>query len=131
MAYMIGLGLGLVTAALGRMAGLDRERGFYATILMVIPTYYILFAVMGGSARALTIASAATVVFFAIAIAGFRSSPWLIAGGLAAHGIFDLTHQYLVENPGVPPWWPAFCLTIDVVLAAAAALMVLRKNSGV
>ena len=128
MAYAIGFGLGLVTAALGRLAGFDRERAFYATILMVIPCYYILFEVMGGSTPALLIASAATAVFFAIAIVGFRSNPWLIAGGLAAHGIYDFVHQYTVENSGVPPWWPAFCLTIDLVLAAVVAFILVQNK---
>ena len=128
MAYLMGLGLGLVTAALGRIAGFDRERAFYATILMVIPCYYILFAVMGGSTRALTIACAVTVVFFAIAIAGFRSNPWLISGGLAAHGIYDYIHRYFAEDSGVPLWWPAFCLTIDVVLAAVVATILVQDK---
>ena len=128
MAYAIGFGLGLVTAALGRLAGFDRERAFYATILMVIPCYYILFAVIGGSTRALAIASGVTVVFFAIAVAGFRSNSWLIAGGLAAHGIYDYVHRYFAENSGVPLWWPAFCLTIDVVLAAVVAAILVRDK---
>jgi hypothetical protein len=28
------------------------------------------------------------------------------------------THDLIVHNPGVPSWWPAFCLTFDVGAAA-------------
>lgn len=40
---------------------------------------------------------------------------------MAAHGIFDLAHGALISNPGLPPWWPAFCLTFDVMAAAYLA----------
>jgi hypothetical protein len=36
------------------LAGFDRERVFYPVLRTVIATYYVLFAVMGGSAPALT-----------------------------------------------------------------------------
>jgi hypothetical protein len=37
--------------------------------------------------------------------------------GLAAHGVLDFFHGRLVANPGVPPWWPAFCRAFDVAAA--------------
>jgi hypothetical protein len=41
-------------------------------------------------------------------------------GALAGHGVFDVLHGEVLENAGVPVWWPAFCLAYD--LGAAASL---------
>ena len=46
---------------------------------------------------------------------------WIVVAGLAGHGIFDALHGYLVENPGVPAWWPAFCLAFDLGAAGSLA----------
>ena len=29
----------------------------------------------------------------------------------------DFFHRFFIDNPGVPRWWPGFCLAFDVVLA--------------
>ena len=49
MAYGVGIVLALLTVLLARLVGFDRDRAFYPTILVVIASYYVLFAVMGGS----------------------------------------------------------------------------------
>lgn len=127
---MVALGVGVVLAlAIGLMAttvGLDRDRAFYPTVMIVIALLYSLFAVMGGSTQALIVESLAGLVFLAAALYGFRSSLWLVAAALAAHGLFDLVHGTFVSNPGVPAWWPEFCFAYDV--AAAAYLAWLLKS---
>ena len=125
MAYVIGIALAPVIAFFGRVAGFDRDRAFYPTILIVIALYYVLFAAMGGSTSALIVESLQVMVFLGIAVAGFRFSPWIAIAGIAAHGMFDLVHPFLVSNPGVPAWWPAFCMSIDVALAAIVGAMML------
>lgn len=45
----------------------------------------------------------------------------LAEGALAAHGIFDLVHGSVISNPGVPTWWPEFCLAYDVTAAVYLA----------
>ena len=54
---------------------------------------------------------------------------WIVAAALAGHGVFDAVHGALVTNPGVPVWWPAFCLAFDVT--AASAMLVLLRRRGV
>ncbi len=51
--FLIGVGLALGAFVLGRVVGLDRDRAFYTTALIVIAALYDLFAVMGGSTKAL------------------------------------------------------------------------------
>jgi hypothetical protein len=124
--YVVGAVLALLTYAHGKFAGFDRDRAFYATILIVVGHYYVLFAAEAGSTSALIAELAGMTVFVAFAVAGFKFRPWLIPAGLAGHGVFDLVHGHLVTNPGVPTWWPAFCGTYDVVIAGAVAALLIR-----
>jgi hypothetical protein len=128
-AYVVGAVVALLTYALGKVAGFDRDRAFYATILIVVGHYYVLFAVEAGSTSALIPELAGMTVFVALAVAGFKFAPWLIPAGLAGHGVFDAVHGYLVTNPGVPTWWPAFCGTYDVVIGAAVATLLIRDRA--
>ena len=98
--------------------GFARDRSFYATVMIVVATYYLLFAAMAGSVQAFVFESLFAGVFVVAAIVGFRTHLWIAVAALALHGVFDAMHGYLVVNPGVPAWWPAFCGSIDVVLAA-------------
>ncbi|MCY7271547.1 MAG: hypothetical protein LH485_05785 [Sphingomonas bacterium] len=123
MPSLIGLGLAVSMAIFARITGLDRDRAFYPVALIVIASYYILFAVVGGDRSDLRTETLIFLLFAAIAIAGFRFSLWLVVGGLAAHGLFDFFHHGVVAGRGVPSWWPAFCLAYDV--AAAVCLTVL------
>jgi hypothetical protein len=129
MAFGVGVGLALLTFLLARVAGLDRDRAFYPTLVVVIASYYILFAVMGASGSVVLVESGAAAVFTAVAVAGFRSNLWLVVAALAGHGMFDLFHDRFVANPGVPPWWPAFCLAFDVMLAACLAWLLMRRTA--
>ena len=114
---LLAFGVGLLTTGFG----LDRDRALYPVVTIVVASYYTLFAVMGASTHALVLESLAWAVFLGIAIAGFRRSLWLVVIALLAHGTFDFIHAALVSNPGVPSWWPEFCLTYDVTAGAFLA----------
>ncbi|HQZ46282.1 MAG TPA: hypothetical protein PK042_09200 [Usitatibacteraceae bacterium] len=121
MALTIGALLAIFVGLLARTTGLDRDRAFYPTVTIVIAGLYSLFAVMGGSNEALVIEMMAGAVFLAVAVAGFRSSLWFVVVALAAHGVFDFFRGGAIANPGVPVWWPPFCLTYDITAAAFLA----------
>lgn len=122
----IGIALGFFSFLLARLSGFDRDRAFYPTLLIVIASYYILFAVIGGSMQALLLESVVTTLFATVAIVGFRMNLWLVVAALAGHGLFDFVHGRLIANPGVPAWWPAFCLAYDLVVAAFFASLLRR-----
>ena len=128
MAFLVGLVLALGVGAMATVFRLDRERAFYTTVLIVVGSYYALFAVMGGTTRALVVETMVAMLFLGASLAGFKSSLWIVVGGLAAHGVFDSVHGYLISNPGVPVWWPAFCGTYDVVAAAYLAVLLSRRQ---
>ena len=129
MAYLIGALLALAVGGLGTVVGLDRDRAFYPTIMLVIAAYYVLFAVMGGSTHALLVEAAVATVFLAVTLVGFKYSLWLVVAALASHSVLDMVHDQLIANPGVPVWWPAFCLAYDGVAAGYLAFLLRRDRA--
>ncbi|MGE3886659.1 MAG: hypothetical protein AB7H81_09510 [Vicinamibacterales bacterium] len=123
MPYVIGIVLSAGVAVFARVVGFDRDRAFYPTVMIVIAAYYVLFAAMSGSVRTVVIESAVMTLFAAAAVAGFKSSAWIVVVALAGHGVFDAVHGYVIENAGVPAWWPAWCLAYDLGAAAGLALL--------
>ena len=103
-------------AALAKFTRFDEDRSFYPTVLVIIASYYVLFAVLGGSSHALVWELVIAVVFSTVAIIGALFSPTLVGIGIITHGLFDLVHDVIIENPGVPTWWPTFCGSLDVLL---------------
>ena len=111
-----GVLLAVVVAAFGKVTRFEQDRSFYPTVLIIIASYYVLFAVLGGSSHALFWESVVAVAFSAIAVFGSLRFPLLAGAAIAAHGLFDLVHHVIIQNPGVPSWWPIFCASVDVPL---------------
>jgi hypothetical protein len=127
MEYLIGVGLAVAVCVFAMVAGFDRDRVFYPTLVIVIATYYILFAVMGSSTAALAMESVIAGAFLALAVAGFKKNLWMIVAALAGHGVFDFFHHLFIRNPGVPEWWPGFCLAFDVLAGGFLAMLLMRR----
>ena len=72
MPFVIGIVLSLGVATFARGVGFDRERSFYPTVLIVIASYYVLFAAMSGSVQTVVIESVVMTLFAAAAVAGFK-----------------------------------------------------------
>jgi hypothetical protein len=120
-ALVVGVLLAFAVGIMATGVGLDRDRAFYPVVTIVIAYLYALFAVMGASTHTLVLESLVGTVFLAAAVYGFKSSLWIVVAALAAHGVFDLGHGIVISNPGVPGWWPLFCLAYDVTAAAYLA----------
>jgi hypothetical protein len=123
--YLVGIALSIVVALFARAVGLDRDRAFYPTVMIVIALYYVLFAAMSGSGSTVLLESLFAITLFVIpAVIGFKSSLWIVAAALAGHGVFDIFHGQILENSGVPVFWPAFCSTYDLGAAAILAWLI-------
>ena len=131
MEYVIGITAATVVGLFATVVGFDKERGFYPVVLIVIAALYLLFAAMANSTASLVAETIPALVFVTMAVLGFRKkAPWLVVVGLALHGVFDFFHHSVIENPGVPTWWPGWCLSYDVVAAAyMGALILVRRSS--
>ena len=90
-------------------------------IAIIIASCYGLLAIMGGSTSTLMAESIFIAAFVAMAIFGFKLNLWLVVAALFAHGVFDFVHAHLIQNRGVPVWWPGFCLADDSVAAGYLA----------
>ena len=121
MPFVIGVVLALLVGLFATVTRIDRDRSFYPVVTIIVASYYALFAVMGGSTRALVFELLAGTVFLAGAVVGLRWSLWVAAAALAGHGILDFFHAALISDPGVPSWWPAFCGAYDVTAAGYLA----------
>lgn len=113
---LIGVLSAVAIALLARSTRFDQDRSFYPTVLVVIAAYYILFAVMGGSRQALVWELVIAVAFSTVAIMGALYLPLFVGAGIVAHGLFDFVHFTMIQDAGVPDWWPGFCGSLDVVL---------------
>ena len=129
--YVVGIVLSVGVALFARCVGFDRNRAFYPTVLIVIASYYVLFAAMIGSLQTVVLESAVMAVFVIAAVAGFKRNAWIIVVGLAGHGFQDAIHGHIVANAGVPAWWPAWCLAYDVGAAGALAWLLTRADADV
>ncbi|MEQ9561890.1 MAG: hypothetical protein RLN69_05165 [Woeseiaceae bacterium] len=128
MEYIVGSVLALVVLGGLSLLGFDRDRAFYPTVTIVVATYYILFAALTGSSKVMLAELTVAVVFIVLAVLGFKKSPWILVAALAGHGAFDLVHHRLIVNPGVPDFWPGFCMAFDVVAAAYLAVLLVQRS---
>lgn len=129
MPFLIGITLAVAVGVFARWVGLDRDRSFYPTVMIVIASLYVLFAAIGGGSPTVVLAECAIGAgFIVLTVTGFKRSLWLVVGALAAHGVFDLCHPHAFHNPGVPVWWPEFCMAYDVAAAAFLAWLLHRRT---
>ena len=128
MPYIVGVVLAVGVALFARFIRLDRDRAFYPTVMIVIASTYVLFAAMTESVHTVALESVPMLAFVIAAVAGFRASAWILVVALAGHGVFDWFHSDVLENPGVPVWWPAFCLAYDVGAAGCLAWILATQD---
>ena len=117
---IIGAAVGVLTIASARL--LRTERWWYALGLLVLPGLYAFFAL-----RAAVPAVGLQEMLY--------GAPWVVAGLLFAwvsvrqsavvvglfwllHGLYDLVHDRLLTNVGVPGWYPVFCFVVDAVVGS-------------
>src|SRR5689334_18013595 len=103
--YVVGVVLSIGVALFARGVGFDRDRAFYPTVLIVVASYYVLFAVMSGSVETVLLESLIMALFAVAAVVGFKASAWIIVAGLAGHGAMDSVHSHILQNTGMPAWW--------------------------
>lgn len=125
-AFIVGVVLAIVLAVAGRVTKFDRDRSFFATLLIVISTYYVLFSFISFEAMVVEILVASA--FSVVALAGALRWPILLGVGIFLHGVFDFSHVQLIDNSGVPVWWPPFCAGVDIVLGLWVIYLVKVKN---
>ncbi len=113
-----GLALGALSILFARFT--RTEHWFYSSALIALPLIYVAFAAYLGHGPAATLEMLWGIPFFAggILLSIFKPSKAIALIGTfwLMHGGYDLTHEYLFSNPGVPGWYPIFCAAVDLVV---------------
>ena len=97
-----------------------------AIVLAVIAAIYIGFALAERDAGNLLIEVAFATAIIVVAFIGLAHSPYWLAAGLVAHGIWDLLHHHrhpVLGTREVPRWYPPACLAYDFPLAIFVTLV--------
>lgn len=113
-AFIIGVALAVALIIFGKLTGYEKDRSFFPTLLIIIASYYLLFATLTDSVSTLLIEITITLFFSVLAVWGSFRFPLLVGAGITLHGLFDFTYSHFYINTGVPVWWPAFCAGIDI-----------------
>ena len=129
--FYFGIGLAIAIGVFATFTRFDRERSFYPTILIVIASYYVLFAIMGAEQGVIGWETAALILFGAAAVIGFKRNLWIVVAALCCHGVFDAVHEQVLVNAGTPVWWPGFCLAFDVTAGVYLAARLLNRKPAV
>jgi hypothetical protein len=95
--------------------------------LTLVAAVYIGFAVADGRPRVIAVEVAVASVFVVVAAGAVTGPAWVIVGGLAGHGLKDLW-QHRTGFVAGTRWWPSFCAVVDLVAAAAIALMTITDR---
>jgi len=127
-AAIVGAVLAVIVGLFAHVVGYDRDRSFYAAVLTVVGSLYVLFAVMAGGGHDLVPELAFFAIFAALAAIGFRTNLWIVAAGLSLHGVFDFSRHAFLPGRGAPEWWPAFCGAYDLVAAMCLATLLLVER---
>jgi len=116
-AVPIGAVCGIATVFVMFRSGILAERSGAAMLLAAIAVFYPVFAAIDADPLAIALHLAIFAGFAALALRGFRDGLYLIAGGLIAHGIFDICLMF-TQITG-PAWWPPFCASFDLIAGAS------------
>ncbi len=111
------VGCSLVIIILARvLSKVFTTKLFAMTILVSIAFIYVGFSLQGNPVNLIVLEIAAALVFYFIALIGFKSNPFLIAYGTIGHGLWDFLHHHsALISTSVPTYWPLFCAVVDLI----------------
>lgn len=102
--------------AIARRARLERQ--MYPGLLALLPCFYAFFASVSGHHHISLVELAIGLPWIAVGLAclffDLRRSAQLLGVMWILHAVFDLGHQFLLDNPGLPSWYPLWCAVVDV-----------------
>jgi hypothetical protein len=129
---MVPLVLGVLLAVIAVAMAKDVKlplRGF-AVGMIVLPLVYMGFALLVGDMAAMGWEFLYGLPYFIVGVLlyrrGFAGSGLLVVALWALHAAYDVYHHALVDNAGVPGWYPALCLGFDLVMVVYLAVAVAK-----
>lgn len=129
METIIGIAIGLMIAILGRAMRFDEDASFYPVILIVIAFYYVLFSILDGGTNIVIFELLIALAFTTLAFIGPKKSVYIVPAGIIFHGIYDVFHDAIFINKGVPLWWPAFCAAVDISIGFLVIYFAIKRSN--
>ena len=103
-------------------------RLFGATILVAIAFIYVGFSLKNKPVNLVILEIGVALIFYFLAMVGYRGNSYLIGWGIILHGVWDILHHNgTLIGTDLPVYWPSFCLTIDII-DGVYFLFVFRKE---
>lgn len=128
---LIGLALGVAAILLVRR--LNGEPWMYAYALLVLPFVYIVFAVLeeAPNAAGKEFVAGLPWIVAGIALLWFKvpRATVIVGAFWILHAFYDVVHDELFINPGVPDWYPIACVGTDAVIGGYLLWLGLRDES--
>lgn len=134
-ADLFGLLLGAVfgAASIYLVRRLNGEPWMYAYALLVLPFVYIVFAVLNDAPNAAGKEFVAGLPFIiaGIALLWFKVpyATVMVGAFWILHAFYDIVHDELFINSGVPDWYPVACAGTDAVIGGYLLWLGLRDES--
>jgi len=130
----VGIALGILSIFLIRKV--NGESWLYSAVVISLPLIYVTFALVAADYTAAAmelLAGAPFIIGGAVClILRVKMSARIIGILWIVHAVFDLVHDRLFVNPGVPEWYPLFCAGVDVVIGTYLIQLVSRiRNANV
>jgi hypothetical protein len=128
----VGLILGAALIFIARNLGPKREPTVFAIGLLLAALIYAGFGIVGGAPLPwMALELAGVPVFGLIAWLGLKRSAGWLTFGWAAHAAWDAgLHLGSANLEFVPRWYPIFCGTLDLLVAAYLAFRGRAGGSG-
>ena len=115
-ALAVGTLLGFGFVHLVRRNEVDRQRYWFAAGLLIAAAIYAAFSMNAGPGMWVIVELAGVGLFGGLAVAGYRKSALILAAGWILHVGWDVMHEVSEQIRFVPEWYPALCVSFDVVV---------------
>jgi hypothetical protein len=117
---LMGAAVGVLTIVLARI--IHGQGWVYSVGLLALPGLYALFALQAGeqavSVKEMIYGIPFVVAGLVFAMVSVRKSAVVVGIFWMLHGLYDLAHDQLITNAGVPGWYAVWCFSVDVVIGA-------------
>ena len=116
-----------LTGVLAYLLPREMARELFAVAMTLIGAAYYGFAFSAPAGKARIVEVIAASLFVASAILGLWASPWFIAAGLFAHGVWDLLHSNNRASLAcIPGWYIPFCVVYDWLAGAILVIWIVQ-----
>ncbi|MEO6604963.1 MAG: hypothetical protein ABIN55_05065 [Aeromicrobium sp.] len=128
---LLGTALGIASVFLVRR--LNGEPWMYAYALLVLPFIYIVFAVVheAPNTAGKEFVAGLPWIVAGIVLLWFKVpySTMVVGAFWILHAIYDVVHDDIFINSGVPDWYPFACFGTDIVIGGYLLWLAVRENS--